>query len=91
LEADESFDEAVRDLGLAVGNVRRSTWAVLTSAHSDNYENFLARLRVRRATETCEEVLSDLYADTVPATAPGLDLFQAALRELARACQEAAQ
>jgi hypothetical protein len=91
-KALDSFDagvgsrpaEGIRDLSLAVDNLRRSVWAVLTTRHSGNYEDFLARIRVRRATECCEEVLADLHAATVTSDTPGLPVFHATMRELAK-------
>jgi len=91
MEAQERFDEAVRDLGAAVGTVRGSAWEVLTNVHAQDLDGFLARLRVERATETCESVLADLYAETLPPSTPGLDVFGASLRELTRAWREIGQ
>ncbi len=75
--------EALQDLGLAVDNLRKSLWAGLTSEYSHDYGAFLGRLRVRRATETCEAVLADLYAETLPPNTAGLEVFSATLGELA--------
>lgn len=80
--------EGVRDLGLAVDNIRRNVWAVLKAEHSGDYHGYLGKTRVRRATETCEDVLSDLYAETIAPNTPGLEVFHATLRELAKACSE---
>ena len=76
--------EGVRDLGRAVDDLRRSVWAVLTTRHSGNYQDFLARVRIRRATECCEELLADLHAETVTSNTPGLPVFHATLRELVK-------
>ncbi|UCD23815.1 MAG: hypothetical protein JSW51_12380 [Gemmatimonadota bacterium] len=76
--------EGVRDLGLAVDDLRRGVWATLTSRHSGNYQDFLARIRVRRATESCEEILADLHAETVTANTPGLPVLHATLKELVK-------
>jgi len=83
--------EGVRDLGLAVDDLRRSVWAVLTTRHSGNYEDFLARIRVRRARECCEDVLADLHAETVTRDTPGLPVLHATLRELAKLGGQARQ
>ena len=76
--------EAVQALERAVDNVRTSVWAVLNADHSGDYQSFLGRIRVHRATETCEDVLADLYAETLPPDTPWLELFHATLRELSR-------
>ncbi len=75
--------EALQDLGLEVDSLRKSLWAGLTSKHSGDYTAFLGRIRVRRAIETCEDVLADLYAETLPPNIPGLEVFSATLGELA--------
>lgn len=83
--------EGLRDLTQAVTNLRSSIWAVLEGEHAGDYDAFLARVRVSRATDLCEEVLSDLYAGTLVPTAPGIEVFRGALRELNRAWAGAAQ
>jgi hypothetical protein len=74
--------EAVAAVEQAVSTVRSNIWALLAAQHSEDYQQYLGRIRVRRATETCEEVLADLHADTVAPNAPGLEVFQATLHEL---------
>jgi hypothetical protein len=74
--------EELRLLGLAVDNLRNNLWAILTARYTKDYEGFLARIRVRRASETCEDVLADLYAETITPNMPGLDVFHATLREI---------
>ncbi len=80
--------EGVRDVGLAVENLRRSTWAVLTARHSGDYDAFLAKIRIHRASEACEDLLSDLYAEALPPNMPGLRAFHTALKDLVEACKE---
>jgi hypothetical protein len=79
--------EAVRALGHAVDSVRSNVWTLLTAQHADEYQNYLGKIRVRRATETCEDILAELYADTLSRNIAGLDVFHATLRELARMCR----
>lgn len=81
---EERRSEIARDLGVAVDNLRRTVWAVLTTKHSGDIESFLARIRMRRATEICEEALADLYAGTVSLETPGLFEFHLALTDLTR-------
>ena len=78
----------LRDLGQAVDNVRKSAWAVLTAEHSGDYQGFLAKIRVRRAIELCQDVLTDLYSDTISPDMPGLAVLTATLTELSSACRE---
>ncbi len=66
----------------AVSTVRSNIWALLAAQHSDDYQTYLGRIRVRRAAETCEEVLADLHADTLAPSATGIEVFHATLHEL---------
>lgn len=84
---EELPEEGLRDLGLAVDNVRKSVWSTLSAEYADDFPGFLAKIRVRRANEICQDVLSDLYAETLPPNTSGLELFGATLRELSRACK----
>ncbi len=88
LPQNDRSAEGVRDLGLAVDNVRQSLWAVLTSQRSGDYASYIGEVRVQRAVDACEDVLSDLYADAMASSTPGLAVFCATLRELAEACRE---
>jgi hypothetical protein len=88
LSFGEHPSEGVRDVGLAVDNLRRSTWAVLTTRHSGDYDAYLARIRIERATDACEDLLSDLYAEAVAPNMPGLKTFHAVLESLVKICQE---
>ncbi len=81
--------EGLRDLGQAVDNVRKSAWAVLTAEHSGDYQGFLAKIRVRRAIELSQDVLTDLYADTITRDMPGLIVLAATLQELSTALRGA--
>ena len=83
--------EGLRDLARAVDDLRSSIWAVLEGEHAGDYEGFLARVRVSRATGLFEDVLSELYAGTVTPGAPGIEVFRTALRELRRAWAGGAQ
>jgi len=82
LGADQHSAEGARDLGHAVDDLRRTVWAVLTARHSGDYDSYLARIRVRRAAESCEDVLAELYAGTLLAETPGLFTLYAALSEI---------
>ena len=80
--------EAVRDVERALSGVRTDLWTLLTAKHSDDYVGYLGMVRVRRATETCEDVLADLHAEALPTDMPGLEVFHATLRELSRMCKQ---
>lgn len=75
-------EQAVQAVEEAVSTARANVWALLTARHSDDYESYLTRTRIRRATEVCEDILADLHADTLSPHMVGLGVFRATLREL---------
>jgi hypothetical protein len=78
-----AMSEGVRYLGLEVDSLRQSVWAVLKAQNAGDLAGFIGRVRIRRANELCQDVLADLYTDTVPSNMPGLRVFHAMLQELA--------
>ena len=88
LDADLALNDppqaAVQDLEQAVSGIRSSVWELLKAEHADDYAGYLGKMRLRRAIEICEDVLSDLYADTLAPNTPKLRAFQATLQEFAK-------
>lgn len=88
LEPDLALDDppqaAVQDLERAVTGIRSSVWELLKAEHADDYAGYLGKIRLRRAIEICEDVLSDLYADTLAPNTPRLRAFQATLQEFSK-------
>ena len=76
--------EAIRTIELAVSALRKDLWVLLTARHSSDIHGYTNKIRVRRATELCEDVLADLHAETLPPNAPGFEVFRALLGELSR-------
>jgi hypothetical protein len=85
----DRLQEGMRDLGIAVDNVRTTLWTILKEKHPRGYEALLGRMRVRRAIDTCEEILADVRAETMNANTPGFKVFQATLHELSDVCRKA--
>ena len=81
--------EAIRELAAAVNTIRRTVWGILKSRHPDAQQSFLARLRVARAIQICEDVLPDLSAETVHSHTPGFSIYHSTLTELSQAFREA--
>ncbi len=82
LAMDEAPRAAVEDLEKAVSGIRGSVWELLKTKHADDYDSYLGKMQLRRATEICEDVLSDLYANTMTSNTPGLHGFHSTLKEL---------
>ena len=80
--------EVVRAIEEAVSTVRGNLWTLLSAQHTDDAQGFLGKIRVRRATELCEDVLADLHADTLTKATPGRQVFHATLQELAAMCTQ---
>lgn len=78
--------QAVRAVEQAVSEVRSNIWILLTAEHTDDYDSYVGKIRIRRATETCEDILADLHAETLPPQTVGFDIFHATLRELSEEC-----
>lgn len=75
----DDLSEGLRDLSLSVDHLRRSIWAVLTAGHEEDLPAYLARVRVERARQSCEDVLADLTVETLTGDTPGINAFHTAL------------
>ena len=85
LELGRIPSEGMHDLQKTIDGLRANVWVLLKAWHRTQEQSFVTRMRVRRARETCDEVLADLSAGTLPAETPGYSVFRATLRELAQA------
>jgi hypothetical protein len=83
----KSTPENIQAVEHAVSAVRANLWALLAEQHTGDYESYLGKTHVRRATETCEDILADLHAETILPTTPGLEVFHAALRHVSEHCR----
>ncbi len=85
LDAGESATAtgAIHALAGAVDVLRTKVWAFLTTHQAGDLNRYLGEIRVRRATEACDEILADLYAETLAPNTPGLGEFRATLAQVA--------
>lgn len=83
--------EGMRDLQKAIDGLRANVWVMLKAWHRTQEEVFVTNMRVRRARETCQEVLDDLNANAVAVDTPGYPVFRATARELARVLEVEAE
>lgn len=84
-EAKHSAD-SIQALARAVDNLRTKAWVYLTTHRAGDLSLYLLEIRVRRATEACIELLSDLRAERIAAGTSGIDLLRGTLREVKTAC-----
>ena len=73
--------EGLEDLKRAVDNIRRTVWALITAAESpDDYEIVLARFRLNRAMELCQQVVLDINASFIPIDSAELRRFHVTMK-----------
>jgi hypothetical protein len=58
--SEEMPKEALGGLKSAVDDLRLRLWGVLSTGSADDYRSFQERFRLRRATEICEAIESEL-------------------------------
>ena len=76
-ETQNSVPSAAEDIGLAVDDLRRSLWAVLTTAHTADADAYLSETRVRRTYDVCSDILADVYTGGLNPHDAGLGEFRA--------------
>ncbi len=73
--------EGLEDLKRAVDNIRRTVWALITAAEApDEYVIVLARLRLNRAMELCQQVVLDINASFIPIDSAELRRFHVTMK-----------
>ena len=73
--------EGLEDLKRAVDHIRTTVWALITAAESpDNYEVVLARFRLNRAMELCQQVVLDINASFIPIESSELRRFHVTMK-----------
>ncbi len=83
--------DGLDELKVAVDGIRSNVWAVLSAANDDNYDQFVGRFRMRRGTEICERLITDIERGTITARTPDVDRLAEALRGLANALHVASR
>ena len=68
--------DSLEDFKSAIDHVRISVWAILTSGSaSETGRAVVATFRLQRATEICDQIISDLEAGVVQKESPELERF----------------
>jgi hypothetical protein len=75
--------DGLADLKSAIDDVRLRLWGALMTSDPQDYNGFRQRFRLRRATEICRGVATDLAAGALPRTHSELPGLGAAAHELA--------
>ena len=91
LETAQPYDadhQVPDDVCLAVDDLRRSLWGALTTTAGTDEAEYLVAMRVRRASETLQDVLADLYTGAISIRALGTDELRAATSALRAALEE---
>ncbi len=78
---DRGIDRVTTDVKMAVDDLRRSVWAVLTTLQVGDAEQYLNDVRIRRAREICQSVLDDVARTTSAAGAEELHQHVRSLRQ----------
>lgn len=85
LKGGETPPAGLEEFKTVIDNVRLSVWAVLSGAQADDYQTFIGGFRLRRGTDICRQILSDLDSGTITRGTPELGDFRGTVEELASA------
>ena len=66
IETQDPTSEALDEFQSVVDGTRRSVWTVLKAMNTDNYQEYVAGFRVRRASGVLKAVMEDLDAGVEP-------------------------
>ena len=83
--------DGLDDLRVAVDGIRSNVWALLSAQHADDYDRFVGRFRMRRGTDICERVVSNIERGTITDQTPEIARFHDVLRGLANALHVASR
>jgi len=84
LTAGSLGPDGLADIKSAIDDVRLRLWGALMASDPKDYNGFRQRFRLRRATEICRGVASDLAEGVLPRTHTELRGLGAAAQELAK-------
>ena len=72
----------LEDFKATLDSVRTTVLAVLAADDPADYQRYIRRFRLQRATQVCQSVLFGLLDDTVSAETPGLDRLRSIVTEM---------
>ncbi|MEO8201275.1 MAG: hypothetical protein ABI679_12185 [Gemmatimonadota bacterium] len=75
-------EEGLADFKSAVDEVRLRLWGIMSAASSGEYESFVERFRLRRATEIMKEISQDMRSGKLPRGHPEMEWLVEAARSL---------
>jgi hypothetical protein len=83
--------EGLEDFKSALDDMRLRLWGLLGAAGGEDYKGFQERFRIRRATEMCRGLASDLRAGSVSGRYAELNSLREATGELGQSIERAQQ
>lgn len=81
--------EALKDFKAVVDNVRLSVWAALTGSQAEDYQTFIGGFRLRRGSDICQQILTDIDSGAVTRHSPDFVAFQETVKALHQAMNTA--
>ena len=83
--------EGLEDFKSALDDMRLRLWGLLGAAGDDDYKNFQERFRIRRATEMCRALGTDLRSGSISGRYAELNNLRDAAAELGQSIERAQQ
>ena len=78
----EESAASLEEFKSTLDGVRTTVLAVLAAADPSDYQRYVRRFRLRRATQVCQSILFSLLDGTITRDAPGMPRLRAAISEV---------
>ncbi len=78
----EESTAGLEEFKSTLDNVRTTVLAVLAASDPSDYQQYVRRFRLRRATQVCQSILFSLLDGTTTRDAPGMPRLRAAISEV---------
>lgn len=75
-------EEGLVDFKSAVDEIRLRLWGIMSAASSGEYDSFVERFRLRRATEMLKEINQDIHTGKLAKEHPEMEWLSEAARTL---------
>jgi len=78
----EESSAGLEDFKSTLDGVRTTVLAVLAAADPSDYERYVRRFRLRRATQVCQSILFSLLDGTMTGDTPGVPRLRSTITEM---------